>query len=552
MRSVPGIATSISCRVSGWLVACLALALAAASGGAVGGEAEAKPQFDIWEFQVNGNSRLGVERIEKAVYGFLGEGKTIDDVEQARAALEKAYRDSGYATTLVSIPEQLVSRGVVELEVTEGHIERVRVTGAKYYAQGRILAQMPALTEGTVPNFKEVQQQLAAVNTSADRRVQPLLRPGKEPGTTDIELKVTDNLPFHATVELNNRYSASRAPNPGDYRISGTVRYDNLWQREHSISLAYLTSPGHRDEVEVTSAAYALPLFRPGETLSFYGVHSNSIADLTTSLAGSSVLGSGSIYGARLSEPLPALSKLSHTLTFGVDYKNLNESLRLNDGTNLPTPLVYWFASAQYAASRPDDAGVTSFGSTFGLSFRGLRDNQDQFAAKRFKGSSNFAVLRWNVQRMQELPAKFSMTARGDGQFASLPLPSSEAFAGGGADSVRGYPEAAQIGDHGIRGMLEARTPNVLAALIKGDLPGDLRLLAFVEGAHMRTLDPLPGQLSRVTLASAGLGLRLYSRRGVALQADLAHRLKNGLITDTHGSLAKGGNRLHFSLSYQL
>jgi hemolysin activation/secretion protein len=64
--------------------------------------------FDVWEYRVGGNSVLPNRAIEKAVYGFLGPGKTIDDVEKARAALEAAYRDEGYSTALVSIPEQSV------------------------------------------------------------------------------------------------------------------------------------------------------------------------------------------------------------------------------------------------------------------------------------------------------------------------------------------------------------------------------------------------------------------------------------------------------------
>ena len=51
--------------------------------------AQAKPQFDVWEYQIQGNSRLDAIDIERAVYAHLGPAKTIDDVEQARAALEQ-------------------------------------------------------------------------------------------------------------------------------------------------------------------------------------------------------------------------------------------------------------------------------------------------------------------------------------------------------------------------------------------------------------------------------------------------------------------------------
>lgn len=525
----------------------VAAALVAVSPSAVRAAGD-PPKFDVWEYRVSGNSKLDVPAVERAVYPFLGEGRDQTDVEKARASLERAYRDAGYPTVVVSVPEQSVARGIVELSVTEGRIERTRVSGARYYAQDRLLEKVPAITEGEVPNFNELQQQLAAVNRP-DRRVQPLLRPGHQPGTTEVELKVDDSLPLHANIEFNNRYSPSRAPDPGDYRGAVTLRYDNLWQRDHSVSLSYLTAPGHRDENEVAAAAYSLPVGGGERTLTLYGVHSKSTSDLTTSLAGTSVLGRGDIVGLRLSDPLRTVSGVSHSLTYGLDYKRFLEDLTQFGTGVFPTPLTYWLASVQYSGIHPDTSGETGFGAGLSLSLRGLRNNDEQFANKRFRGQSNFAVLRWNLQRVQHLPAKFDLTARLDGQFASLALPSSEEYAAGGVDSVRGYPEATQIGDQGLRGMLEVRTPSLLGGK---DPWADLRLLAFLEGAQVRVLDPLPGQTTRYTLASHGLGIRFSTRSGFTVALDYAWRMKDGLTADTHGKVDKGGGRLHFNLGYQL
>jgi hemolysin activation/secretion protein len=109
-----------------------------------------------------------------------------------------------------------------------------------------------------------------------------------------------------------------------------------------------------------------------------------------------------------------------------------------------------------------------------------------------------------------------------------------------------------QVGDHGVRGLLELRTPSLLG-LAEGSEPwADLRLLGFVDAAHLRILSPLPGQTSRFTLASYGIGLRFAARGGALLSLDYAWRLKDGMTTDTHGPVDKGGTRLHFSLGYQL
>ena len=101
-----------------------------------------KNTFNVMEYQVEGNKLLPAIRIEQAVYPYLGENKTIADVEGAQSALAKAYHDAGYLTVLVDIPEQQVAGGVVRLKVTEGKVEKVRVTGSHYYDLGRILADM--------------------------------------------------------------------------------------------------------------------------------------------------------------------------------------------------------------------------------------------------------------------------------------------------------------------------------------------------------------------------------------------------------------------------
>ena len=65
-----------------------------------------KNSFNVMEYRIEGNKMLSATRIEEAVYPYLGENKTIADVEAARGALEKAYRDAGYLTVLVDIPSR--------------------------------------------------------------------------------------------------------------------------------------------------------------------------------------------------------------------------------------------------------------------------------------------------------------------------------------------------------------------------------------------------------------------------------------------------------------
>ncbi|MEP6879847.1 MAG: POTRA domain-containing protein, partial [Nitrosospira sp.] len=149
-------------------------------------------KFDVFEYRVEGTTLLPVTMVEQAVYPYLGEKKTLEDVEKARDALERAYHGEGYLTVLVSIPQQKVDSAVVTLTVTEAPVKRLRVVDSRYFSPADIKAAVPELAEGNVPNFPEMQKQLASLSRSADRRITPVLRAGKTPGTVEVDLKVKD------------------------------------------------------------------------------------------------------------------------------------------------------------------------------------------------------------------------------------------------------------------------------------------------------------------------------------------------------------------------
>ena len=509
---------------------------------------QAGDRFDLLEFAVEGNTALPVQRIEEAVYPHLGEKKSIQDVEAARTALEMAYHDGGYPTVFVDIPEQEVNSGKVRLRVTEGAVERLRVTGSRYFSLGRIKAVAPELAEGKVPYFPAVQKQLAALNQVGDRRVTPLLRPGRTPGKVEVELKVADKPPLHGSVELNDRYSA----NTTKTRLSASLRYDNLFQREHSLSLSAQTAPEDTDESKVLSATYVWPL-AGGNYLAAYGVISESDVAAVGDI---NVVGNGKIAGLRFIMPLRARPAYSHSLTLGVDYKDFEETVLLQGADSANTPISYLPFSLGYEGTRQGQGSQTKFGATLNFSLRGLANDQleclpgvflDEFACKRYLGDANYAFLRLDLKHNREVGKGWRLAGRLSTQVASGPLISNEQFSAGGADSVRGYPESSASGDYGLIGGLELQTPSLTRSrpALAGLGLGELIPYLFVEGASLRLLDALPGQTDRFNLASAGLGVRLKGWDGLSASLDLAHPFEDA------GQVEAGDGRVHFRLGYE-
>lgn len=504
----------------------------------------AEPKFTVAEYRIEGNSVLPVIAVEKAVYPHLGEDKTIADVELARKSLEQTYQKAGYSTVFVDIPEQDVVNGIVRLRVTEGRVSRLNVTGSRYYSLGRIRAQVPALAPGSVPYLPAVQQQMSAVNSvSADRQVTPVFRAGRTPGTVDVELKVKDQPPWHASLEANNRYSA----NTTHTRASVQLRYDNLWQRGHSLSLQYQTAPEKTEEVSVVSISYLLRSDDSDNLTALYAVRSRSNVAAVGDI---SVIGSGDIYGLRRIIPLPPGKQYFHSLSLGADIKDFRENVNLQGADSLETPIRYLPFSIAYNASLPGETASNQFSAALNFSLRGLADRNidcqgqevDQFECKRYNAHSNYLYLKADYQRTQKLPHNMSLLAKIGGQLADQPLISNEQFSAGGAESVRGYLESERLGDNGLQASVEWHSPSFAGEYTPG--MQELLFLIFADAAYLRVNDPLPDQQERFNLQSAGTGLRFTAWKNMKGELDWARALKDSAITKS------GEDRLHFRLEY--
>jgi hemolysin activation/secretion protein len=434
----------------------------------------------------------------------------------------------------VTIPQQRVNEGVVRLAVTEAPVDRLRVVESRYFSLGAIKAGAPELAEGNVPHFPQMQEELAALNRSPDRRITPVMRPGKTPGTVEVDLKVQDALPLHGGIEVNNRYSQDTTPT----RLTASLRYDNLWNRQHGLGLTVQTVPENPDESRVFSASYTWPL-ASGNFLAFYGVKSDSDVAAVGTL---NVVGKGVILGARYILPLRGSEDFFHTATLGVDHKDFDQAVRLIGSGGFNTPITYMPFTLGWDGTWLGQGRSSKLGVAFNFHLRGLVGDEQEFADKRFKGRPGYAYLRGTVSHSETGRGGWGASARASWQLAGQPLISNEQFAIGGAETVRGYLESAAMGDKGIALSLEASTPNFAKRL--SDALDDAHALTFFDGGTVKVIDPITAD-DHYTLAGAGLGLRMKGWRGATVALDWAVALKD------LGNTRRGDRRVYFKLGYE-
>jgi len=468
--------------------------------------------LDINEFRIEGANSLSAAEVEIAVTPFLGPKRTLEDVEKARAALEKVYADKGYQAVVVSIPQQTVRQGIVTLKVVEGKVGRLHVRGTKWFSPYEIRRHAPSVAEGTVPNFNDIVRDIYDLNQWPDRRVTPSLKAGGDPGMVDVDLLVQETFPLHGSVEVNNRYSV----NTTHTRLNGAIRYDNLWQLGHSLGFSFQIAPERPSDAKVFGMNY-LARFpgAPWFTLSFNGVIQDS--DVST-LGGTAVAGRGRIFGARATFTLPGGGGFFHTITVGLDYKLFLESVAFGE-SKTSTPVHYWPFTVQYGASWFGRSSQTQLGLTTVFNIRGLSSSDVYFDAKRYKASAMFAYLRGELSRSDDLPLGLQTFARVSGQFTGAPLVGPEQFTAGGVDTVRGYLEVEAVGDYGALGSLEIRSPSLGTVL--GPTVGDWRFYVFTEGGRVWIRDALPEQKVFATLWSLGGGTRLRLLDHLSGQVDV-------------------------------
>lgn len=471
--------------------------------------AAAPVRFDIDEFRVEGADSLPQIDVETAVYPYLGPGRSAADVEKARTALEKAYHDKGLQTVGVAVPQQDATRGFIVLKVTENRVGNVRVKGSRYFDLAKIKKGAPSLQEGALPDIKDVTQDLTGLNRWADRRVTPAFRAGVTPGTVDVDLNVDDTFPLHGSAELNNRQSPSTTP----LRETYTAHYDNLWQRGDSFTVTYQDAPLNRKDAQVVSGSYLARTDYDWLNVLVYGLKSWS--DVAT-VGGSDVVGPGAVIGGRAVIALPTAGELVQTVSLGVDYKNFEQTLSLA-GDAFSSPVTYAPLVASYGATWQGDGRLTQLNATMTAGLRGIGSSLDEFDAKRFGATPSFFRVNGDVSHTQDIPGGAQFFAKMQGQVADQPLVSSEQLSLGGQDTVRGYLESEVLGDYGVVGTLELRSPSVasyfeqklenpLGEPIKFNVFNEWRFYAFTDVGYAGIHDPLPDQQSEFDLASYGIG----------------------------------------------
>lgn len=485
------------------------------------------PRFAVSGYAVEGDNPLSAVDTQALLAPYTGDAVTLDRLQSAAAALETALKDRGFGFLRVVIPPQ-DAKGVITLRVLAFKLNAVNVSGNRFFTADNIRRSLPALQSGATPNLHEIARAQALANDHASKQIAVTIQQGKAPDTVDAAVKVEDTNPLQLFASLDNTGTRQS----GHTRLGVGVSHSNLFDRDHSVTATYTTSPdGHREDLQQYGIYYRAPFYGLNGALSGYysksDTNSGTVANFFT------VSGSGEFAGLRWTQRLLPFGSYSHAAEIGVEDRFFGNDVRFNNapiGNDMRSrPLLLRYTG------RLDGADYGLRGSLeFAANLEGGSSNNDAaYTANRAGATADWQAWRYALEGSQALGA-WVVTGKLRGQVSGDALIPGEQFGLGGAAGVRGLEEREGTGDQGLLASVELMSPQIVEGL---------RLLVFTDSGHVRNHQADAATKAREAAAGAGFGLRYQWRRNLALSVDWAQVLNGAGTTNKHD------NRVHAALS---
>ena len=404
----------------------------------------------IEKFEFEGNTAFSDEELAKVTEPFTNRPISFAQLFQARSAVTQHYLDRGYITSGALIPPQTLGGRVVKIQVIEGGLEAINVTGTRRlrpnYVRSRlaIATSKPLNRERLLEALQLLQLNPLIQNLSAE------LTAGTQPGSNLLEVQVTEAKTFTTQLSTAN----NRAPSIGSVNARLQLNQANLLGFGDGFSLSYNNTKGS-DGIDVS---YTLPINPRNGTLNFsYGTTGSTVIEPPFDRI--DINAHSRYYELTLRQPLfqtpteefaiglTATRQESETTLLEIPFPL---SLGADDEGSTRVSALRFFQEWTKRTSRQVLAARSQFSLGVGA-FNATVNNKPP--------DSRFFSWRGQAQWVRLLGPDTLLLVRGDAQFADRALVPLEQFGLGGQETIRGYRQDVLLTDNGVLASAELRVP---------------------------------------------------------------------------------------------
>lgn len=410
------------------------------------GELTYNPQFKLNKIEFEGNTKFSDKKLNALAKDLIGKEVHLEDVMDFTVQVSRFYQKHGYLTSYAYLSPQEIKDGIVIVNVKESKVVEKNVAGQRWEKEWflkNIALGGKGLRTNNVFNSKDLQGDMKVMNRdTAYLKGSAEISKNKNDDTI-IKLNVADRFPIRLSLgwdDFGRNYT-------GRQRFTSMLGIDNLTGFGDKIYGGAILSTDAKGAV----AGYQIPINKYGTKLAFDYSYSN--INLGGPYRSLNINGTASDYAVRLTHPLISTATKELMASISVDAVNsksdaqaLNYNIADYSLRVLRTGLYGMFddKKGRTIASFGVDMGTDALGASKGI------DNGPQ---------SVFYKVIASVARIQRLPKNCLGIVRLNGQYSPQSLYASEQMYLGGAYSLRGYQPSELLGDYGVSGSFEIRTP---------------------------------------------------------------------------------------------
>jgi len=533
-------------------------------------ESESEPEFEQLEFRIKVNefSIVGIsdnlhpdinqEEIER----FLAkerlkhpEGFTLVQLSRLAKSITQRFRQAGFILTQVILPEQDINQGLIVFQVLEGYLENVVVNGSTDYEQSVLMSPFNKLIELPLNN-QSLEAAMLHLNDFPGLTLAGILRPGGNPGTTELVLDIKEEKKIDASLLFDN-YGTDFT---GKHRAWFGVNYNNPSGVGDKLGINIVRTEGP-DSAVYGSLNFQYPFYIP--TSVFKGdylvgaEYSRNSFQLGQQLEALKIKGISDTINIFLQKNLTRARSESIFSRVGFTHKNSStEQLSHNIAKDTLSVLSVHISSDNLllteAMSYQFSLGLhQGIGGLFGATGKQGSEDSSRVGGSGALASGTFNKISLNYTQFYAVNPNNSFTMRINAQVSKDLLISMEQMPLGGPNNVRAYPTSEYLFD--TAAFLTTEWKINLNSFYMDQYPSlkqqkeKLELALFLDLAAGYLNDPLVNEVKSTSIKGYGIGLLLQNKTKNLLtsRVDIARPI---------GSIRASNNQsfqIHFNMAYQ-
>jgi hemolysin activation/secretion protein len=194
--------------------------------------------FHVTTIEVTGATLLPAADLHALVSSGEGRDLTLAQLNELAGRVTAAYRAKGYPLTIAYVPAQTLSGGTVRIAVQEARLGKVTLENHSTTHDGPLQATLDPLKGGMPISAHGFDRSLLLLGDVPGVTESSVLRPGDEPGTSDLAVRTDDRPRYTGLVALDdygNRYT-------GRTRATGTFSVNSLFHQGDVLDATALTA----------------------------------------------------------------------------------------------------------------------------------------------------------------------------------------------------------------------------------------------------------------------------------------------------------------------